>query len=89
MIPHIAARKRISGSKTFRSPPQKDFCNKICHYQTSTAQTLDERRIFNGTALPHSKQTDFADRGCVVASSVQTHTQCPLSTSVLIGSTRA
>ena len=37
----------------------------------------------------HSKQTDFADRGCVVASSVQTHTQCPLSTSVLIGSTRA
>ena len=23
-----------------------------CHYQTSTAQTLDERRMFNGTALP-------------------------------------
>jgi hypothetical protein len=22
------------------------------HYQTSTAQTLDERRVFNGTALP-------------------------------------
>jgi hypothetical protein len=37
----------------------------------------------------HSNQTDFADRGCVVASSVQTHTQCPLNTSVLIGSTRA
>jgi hypothetical protein len=26
-----------------------------CHYQTSTAQTLDERRIFNGTALPPLK----------------------------------
>src|SRR6476619_1471657 len=22
--------QRISGSKNFRSPPQKDFCNKIC-----------------------------------------------------------
>jgi hypothetical protein len=47
--------KRVSGSKNFRSTPQKDFCNKICHYQTSTAQTLDERRIFNGTALPPLK----------------------------------
>jgi hypothetical protein len=37
----------------------------------------------------HSNQTDFSDRGYVVASSVQTHTQCPLNTSVLIGSTRA
>ena len=23
--------KRISGSKNFRSTPQKDFCNNICH----------------------------------------------------------
>jgi hypothetical protein len=27
--------KRISGSKNFRSTPQKDFCNKICHTRTS------------------------------------------------------
>jgi len=27
--------KRISGSKNFRSPPQKDFCNNICQKQTS------------------------------------------------------
>jgi hypothetical protein len=26
--------KRISGSKNFRSPPQKDFCNNICQQQT-------------------------------------------------------
>src|SRR5450631_158245 len=39
---------------------------KPAHYQTSTPQTLDERRIFNGTASP-PEQTDFADRGCVVA----------------------
>jgi hypothetical protein len=25
----------ISGSKNFRSPPQKDFCNNICQDQTS------------------------------------------------------
>jgi hypothetical protein len=27
--------KRISGFKNFRSPPQKDFCNKICHVWTA------------------------------------------------------
>ena len=26
--------KRISGSKNFRSPPQKDFCNNICQEET-------------------------------------------------------
>jgi hypothetical protein len=28
--------KRISGSKNFRSTPQKDFCNKICQQRTFT-----------------------------------------------------
>ncbi|MEA3109233.1 MAG: hypothetical protein QOI88_3838, partial [Gammaproteobacteria bacterium] len=28
--------KRISGSKNFRSPPQKDFCNTIGHFRTSS-----------------------------------------------------
>ena len=27
--------KRISGSKNFCSPPQKDFCNNICQKRTS------------------------------------------------------
>lgn len=27
--------KRISGSKNFRSPPRKDFCNNICQQKTS------------------------------------------------------
>jgi hypothetical protein len=31
--------KRISGSKNFRSTPQKDFCNKICHKQKFCALT--------------------------------------------------
>ena len=26
--------KRVSGSKKFRSSPQKDFCNNICHVRT-------------------------------------------------------
>src|SRR6476646_2441933 len=26
--------RRISGSKNFRSPPRKDFCNNICQKQT-------------------------------------------------------
>ena len=26
--------RRISGSKNFRSPPRKDFCNNICHKRT-------------------------------------------------------
>ena len=30
--------KRISGSKNFRSPPQKDFCNNICHRRTHATQ---------------------------------------------------
>ena len=29
--PSRRCAKGISGSKTFRSPPQKDFCNNICH----------------------------------------------------------
>jgi hypothetical protein len=31
--------KRISGSKKFRSSPQKDFCNNICQQATSTVAT--------------------------------------------------
>src|SRR5882762_9315981 len=27
--------KRISGSKNFRSPPRKDFCNNICQSRKS------------------------------------------------------
>jgi hypothetical protein len=30
--------KRISGSKNFRSSPQKDFCNNICHNRTHAPQ---------------------------------------------------
>jgi hypothetical protein len=34
--------KRISGSRIFRSPHQKDFCNNICHEPTlRTAQLGD------------------------------------------------
>ena len=29
MVPHTTARKRISGSRNFRSTPQKDVCNTI------------------------------------------------------------
>ena len=32
--------KRISGSKNFRSTPQKDFCNNIPQEQTSAGYTL-------------------------------------------------
>ena len=35
MVPHLAAVKRISGFGNFRSPPQKDFCNKIGAKETS------------------------------------------------------
>jgi hypothetical protein len=31
MVPHVVARNRISGSKTFRSSPQNDFFNNIRH----------------------------------------------------------
>src|SRR5258708_33716774 len=34
--------KRIRGSKNFRSPPQKDFCNNIC--QKRTVGPLFEKR---------------------------------------------
>jgi hypothetical protein len=30
--------KRISGSKNFRSTPQKDFCNNICQQRTHAPQ---------------------------------------------------
>jgi hypothetical protein len=41
--------KRISGSKKFRSSPQKDFCNNIGAKRTSAtiANSLNER-LWNG-----------------------------------------
>jgi hypothetical protein len=37
--------KRIGGSRNFRSSPQKDFCNKIGHWQTCGAlRSLDQLR---------------------------------------------
>src|SRR6476660_4758078 len=30
MVPTSPRARRISGSKNFRSPPRKDFCNNIC-----------------------------------------------------------
>ena len=39
-IDHAPRVRRISGSKTFRSPPQKDFCNKICHFRTYALRQL-------------------------------------------------
>jgi hypothetical protein len=32
--------KRISGSKNFRSSPQKDLCNKIGHQQTHAPRQI-------------------------------------------------
>src|SRR5476651_167407 len=36
--------KRASGSRNFRSPPQKDFCNKICHELTLTGLIRSPRQ---------------------------------------------
>src|SRR5882757_184825 len=36
--------RRISGSKNFRSPPQKDFCNNICQEQTRLLRWLWQGR---------------------------------------------
>jgi hypothetical protein len=41
--------KRISGFGNFRSPPQKDFCNNICHVRTSAnahRRVVSYRRTF-------------------------------------------
>ncbi len=32
--------KRISGSKNFRPPPQKDFCNNICQQRKSASHSI-------------------------------------------------
>jgi hypothetical protein len=32
--------KHISGSRNFRSPPQKDFCNNICHKRSFHNRSL-------------------------------------------------
>src|SRR6266702_567465 len=37
--------KRISGSKNFRSPPRKDFCNNIGHERTTLTWLLWERML--------------------------------------------
>ena len=34
VVPHIAERKTHSGSRNFRSTPQKDFRYNICHEPT-------------------------------------------------------
>jgi hypothetical protein len=31
VVPHVAARETHQRSWKFRSSPQKDFCNNICH----------------------------------------------------------
>src|SRR6478752_5600636 len=42
--------QRISGSKKFRSPPQKDFCNNICQFRTHAPQQICPIRHLVATA---------------------------------------
>src|SRR5258707_3033662 len=46
--------KRISGSKKFRSSPQKDFCNNICHsrnFDRSSALRTPPHEALQSSAL--------------------------------------
>ena len=50
--------ERISGSKNFRLPPQKDFCNNICQLRTSNAD-MPPRRDSLLCVVPCNKRQDF------------------------------
>jgi 2-haloalkanoic acid dehalogenase type II len=52
--------KRTSGSKKFRSSPQKDFCNNIGHKRNSTqSATFSLVIVFDGNSMSKDARTVF------------------------------
>jgi hypothetical protein len=62
MVAHVAARKRISGSKNFCSTSQKDFCNNIGQYLTHAVQQTAPHSITSSILRPLTATLAIGER---------------------------